>query len=70
MSSFLTREDIVGNFCFVAIHLRYVIVRLFKIETTGVSDLHLLEELEILFVTCDEIASLEECRGLRRLSSM
>eukprot|EP01041_Mallomonas_annulata_P009742 gene9742-20259_t len=40
------------------------------IETTGVSDLQEIETLELLFTTCDEIGSLDECRTLRRLSML
>jgi len=42
--------------------------RKFQIEATGISELQLIEDLEILFVSCDEIGSLEECRSLKRLS--
>ena len=38
------------------------------VETTGCSALDTIEELEILFLTCNEIASLENCRALRRLA--
>ena len=41
---------------------------LIQVETTGSDNLEDLFELEILFLTCDEINSLGECSNLRRLS--
>jgi centrosomal protein CEP97 len=38
------------------------------IETTGITQTDTIEELEILFLTCDEISSLQYCRNLKALS--
>jgi Leucine-rich repeat (LRR) protein len=40
---------------------------LIQIETTGIKELEAIEEIEVLFLTCDEIASLEECSSLKKL---
>lgn len=38
------------------------------VEIVGITDLHNLIDLEILFTTCDEIGALDECINLKRLS--
>ena len=40
------------------------------IETTGITQTDTIEELEILFLTCDEISSLQNCRNLKILSML
>ena len=40
------------------------------IETTGINQTDTIEELEILFLTCDEISSLQYCRSLKVLSML
>lgn len=47
-----------------------VIVFLSQVETTGVENLEDLYDLEILFLTCDEINSLGECMNLKRLAML
>lgn len=38
------------------------------IETSGISAVETIEDLELLFLTCTEIASLDDCRSLKKLS--
>ena len=40
------------------------------IDTTGITQTNTIEELEILFLTCDEISSLQHCRNLKVLSML
>ncbi len=39
-----------------------------QVDTTGVENLDKLLDLEILFLTFDEVGALEHCSNLRRLS--
>lgn len=39
------------------------------VDATGVINVEELENIEILFTTCDSIASMERCARLKRLSS-
>ena len=40
------------------------------IECSGISAVDTIEDLELLFLTCTEIASLDDCRSLKRLSML
>ena len=40
------------------------------IECSGISAVDTIEDLELLFLTCTEIASLDDCRSLKKLSML
>jgi protein phosphatase 1 regulatory subunit 7 len=51
-------------------YIENIFITIFQIETTGVRALETLEEMEILFLSCDEISSLNNCRSLRKLTML
>lgn len=68
-TKFLTREDIVSFLTFL-FHIAVLTSILYpiQIETTGAERPEELEDLEVLFLTFDEISGLQCCPNLRRLT--
>ena len=64
----LTKEDIVSSHIIFSFLYAVFSLRSVKVDTTGVKNLETLQELEILFLTFDEIASLEHCCNLKKLT--
>lgn len=68
-TKFLTREDIVRfHFFLFPVVCSDIDLYPIKIETTGAERPEELEDLEVLFLTFDEISGLQCCPNLRRLT--